>query len=158
MQNISSLKLQKGLLPVLLILVGTMALVAAVVADLMGLSTSGFGATQLSLALSGFAVLIAGVVLVLPDGQRYIGEWLLVGAGVVAVAVAADLLVIGGLSSFGSKQLMLASVAFGIVTTRIGSRVAGGQQGLDEWLNAFTFDRLKAAKFLSIVTQLGDRP
>jgi hypothetical protein len=149
MQNITSLKEQKHLLPILLILAGATVLAAAVGADLVGLSASGFSPTQLSLALSGFAVLIAGIGLVSANGQRHIAEWLLVGVGAIAVAVAADLFVIGGLPGFGAKLLMLVSVAFGIVVTSAMDRQP------DEWLKAFTFDRLKAAKFLSIVAQLG---
>lgn len=154
MQSTTSLKEQKGLLPILLILAGASAIVASVGVDFVGVSAPGFSPMQLSTALSGVAVLLAGVILVSSVDQRHIAEWLLVGAGAIAVAVAADLLVLGGLPGPGARYLMLASVAFGIVVTGTAGGAPVGKQ-LGEWLKISMVDRIQAAKFLSIVAQLG---
>ena len=106
------------LLPVTLILAGASIATIALAADLLAFGgPQGIGPRQVSLALSGFAVFLAGVVLISPARQRYIAEWLLVGLATIAVVFASDLLVINGLPEFGGKHLVLASVVFSILVT-----------------------------------------
>lgn len=155
MQSINTIRDQMGLLPLLIILTGVGGLIAAVAADQMGLSGPGFGANQFSLALSASAVLLTGLGLVSTAKQRRVYQWLLVVIGVIAVAVAAELLVVGSLPGFGLKQLMLASTTMGIVITGAISASADGQQDLREWLNQLLLlDRAKIARFLAIWAQL----
>src|SRR5215212_6503630 len=96
-----------------------MGLIAiALAADLLKFGgPEGIGPRQFSLALSGLAVFLAGVILILPARQRYSGEWLLVALATVAVVFAADLLVVNGLPDFAAKHLVLASIAFSILVT-----------------------------------------
>ena len=105
------------LLPVTRILAGAGVTVIALAADLLGLGgLPGIGPRQVSLALSGFAVFLAGIVLISSTSQRYISEWLMVALATIAVVFAADLLVINGLPDVGAKLLVLVSVGFSILT------------------------------------------
>ena len=141
------------LLPVTLILAGTVITAIVLSADLLNFGGSqGIGPRQASLGLSGLAVFVAGVVLISSASQRYISEWLLIGLATIAVIFAADLLVINGLPEFGAKHLLLASVAFSILTIGISSADRGNT---GPWLNLLTLDKLQISKFLSIVVQLG---
>ena len=105
--------------------------------------------------MSGFAVFLAGVVLISSVSRRYIGEWLLVALATIAVAFAADLLVINGLPEFGAKHVVLASIGFSFCLTGMipSSSVDRGNAG--PWLNLLTLDKLQISKFLSIAVQLG---
>ena len=104
------------LLPIALILTGAGITAIALAADLLDFGgLQGIGPRQVSLALSGFAIFLAGVVLISSVSQRYISEWLLVVLATIAVAFAADLLVINGLPDFGAKLLVLASIGFSIL-------------------------------------------
>ena len=92
------------LLPIALILAGASITAIALAADLIGFGgLPGIGPRQVSLALSGFAFFLAGVVSISPVGQRYISEWLLVALATMVVAFAADLAVINGLPDAGAK-------------------------------------------------------
>jgi hypothetical protein len=115
----------------------------------------GIGPRQVSLALSGFAVFLAGVVLVSTVSQRYISEWLLVALATIAVIFAADLLVINGLPELWAKLLVLVCIGFSILTTRIIPPYSAERGNSDPWLNLVSLDRLQISKFLSIVVQLG---
>jgi hypothetical protein len=144
------------LLPITLIFAGTGITAIVLAADLLDFGGSrGIGPRQVSLALSGFAVFLAGVVLISSVSQRYISEWLLVGLATIAVVFAADLLVINGLPEFGAKHLVLASIGFSILTIGISSSSAAGRGNAGPWLNLLTLDKLQISKFLSIVVQLG---
>lgn len=144
------------LLPIMLILAGTGITAMALAADLLDFGgPRGIGPRQISLALSGFAVLLAGVVLISSDSQRYISEWLLVALATFAVVFAADLVVINGLPEFGAKHLVLASIGFGLLTTGMISSSSPNRRNAGPWLNLFTLDKLQISKFLGIAFQLG---
>jgi len=128
----------------------------ALAADLLDFGgPQGIGPRQVSLALSGFAVLLAGVVLISSARQRYISEWLLVALATIAVVFAADLLVINGLPEFEAKLVVLASIGFSILSTGIisSSTVDRGNAGL--WINLLALDKLQLGKFLSVAVQFG---
>ncbi len=130
-------------------------MVIALAADFIHLGGPlGIGPRQVSLALSGFAVMLAGVFLISPDSLRYISEWLLVGLAVVAVAFAADLVVINGLPEFAAKQIVLASI--GVSGLLIGVIPASSldQHISSSWRNLVALDKVKLSKILSIVIQL----
>ncbi len=144
------------LLPITLILAGAGITAIALAADLLEFGgPQGIGPRQVSLALSGFAVFLAGVVLISPARQRYIGEWLLVGSAAIAVVFAADLLVINGLPEFGGKHLVLASIAFSILVTGMISSSSVDRVNAGPLLNLSTLDKLQVSKFLSVAVQLG---
>ncbi|MEW6404703.1 MAG: hypothetical protein AB1649_23135, partial [Chloroflexota bacterium] len=144
------------LLPITLILAGAGMTAIALAADLLEFGgPQGIGPRQVSLALSGFAILLAGVVLISSPRQRYIGEWLLVGLATIAVVFAADMLVINGLPEFGAKHLLLGSVGFsilliGTIPTSFVDRETAGP-----WLNLFSLDKFQISNFLGIAVQLG---
>jgi hypothetical protein len=143
-------------LPMVLILVGAGIMAIALAADLLDFGgPRGIGPKQVSLALSGLAVLLAGVVLISSVSRRYIGEWLLVALAAIAVTFAADLLVINGLPEFGAKHIVLASIGLGVLLTGVVPASSVDRRNIGEWLNLFTLDRLKISKFLSVVVQLG---
>jgi D-alanyl-lipoteichoic acid acyltransferase DltB (MBOAT superfamily) len=128
----------------------------ALVADLLHFGgPQGIGPRQVSLALSGFAVFLAGIVLISSARQRYISEWLLVGLATIAVVFASDLLVINGLPEFGAKLVLLTSIGFGILTTGMVLSSTEGQPAASPWLNLRTLERPQIGKFLSIAVQLG---
>lgn len=142
------------LLPVAFILAGAGMTTIALTADLLGFGgPQGIGPRQVSLALSGFAILLAGVVLISPARQRYISEWLLIALATIAVAFAADLIVINGLPEFGAKHLVLASIAFSILSIGTIPALSVAQTTAGSWLNLFTLDKPQITKFLSIVVQ-----
>jgi hypothetical protein len=144
------------LLPMILILAGAGITVIALAADLLDFGgLSGIGPRQISLALSGCAVLLTGVVLISSSSQRYIGEWLLIGLAVIAATFAAELLVINGLPETSAKQILLASIGLGVLLTGVVPASSVDRRNTGEWLNLFTLDKLKLSKFLSIVAQLG---
>ena len=144
------------LLPITLILAGAGITTIVLAADLLEFGGSrGIGPRQASLALGGFAVFLAGIILISSVSQRYISEWLLLGLATIAVIFAADLLVINGLPEFGVKHLMLAAIAFSILTIGISSSSSADRGNSGPWLNLLTLDKLQISKFLSIVVQLG---
>lgn len=144
------------LLPVVLILAGAGLTVIALGADLLDFGgPASIGPRQVSLALSGFAILLAGVVLISSVSQRYIGEWLLVGLAATAVAFAADLVVINGLPEFGAKNMVLASLSFSVVLIAVIPASAMGWWNISAWLGLIRQDRLPISQFLSIAAQLG---
>jgi hypothetical protein len=144
------------LLPITLILAGAGITAIALSADLLNFGgPRGIGPRQVSMALSGFAVFVAGVVLISSARQRYISEWLLIVLATIAVVFAADLLVINGLPEFGAKHLVLASVGFSILTTGILASSSVDQRNAGPWLNLLTLDKLQLSNFLSLAIQLG---
>ena len=81
-------------LPKLFILAGVAILAFAFVDNLYGIG-DGVGANDISLILCGFAILVTGAGLALSIEFRRVGQWLLLGAAVVAVT----LLVVGGFNT-----------------------------------------------------------
>jgi hypothetical protein len=144
------------LLPIALILSGAAVTAIVLAADLLDLGGSrGIGPRQASLALSGFAILLAGVVLISSGSQRYIGEWLLLAVATIAVLFAADLLVINGLPDFAAKHLLLVSIGFSILTIGISLSSSANRSHAGPWLNSLTLDKLQISQFLSLAVQLG---
>jgi hypothetical protein len=144
------------LLPITLILAGASITGIALAADLLDFGgPRGIGPRQVSLAMSGFAVFLAGVVLISSESRRYISEWLLVVLATIAVAFAADLLVINGLPEFGAKHLVLASVGFSILSIGMTTASSVDRRNASRWPNLLTLDKLQLSKFLSIGIQLG---
>jgi hypothetical protein len=128
----------------------------ALAADLFNAgSPRGIGPRQVSLALSGIAVFLAGIVLISSARQRYISEWLLVGLATITVAFAADLLVINGLPEFGAKQMVLASLSFSALLATVAPASAAGRPDIGEWLTLIRRDWLEISRFLSVTVQLG---
>jgi hypothetical protein len=144
------------LLPMVLILAGAGMTAIALAADLLAFGgPQGIGPRQVSLALSGCAIFLAGVILISSGSQRYISEWLLIALATIAVAFAADLLVINGLPDFGAKLLALASLGFSILTAGMISSSSVDSRDAGSWLNLLTLDKVRISKFLSTVVQLG---
>lgn len=144
------------LVPILIIFAGMGGVVLALVPNLTGSGDQvSWGNRQLSLVLSGLTIMLTGLGLISAAGWRYIGQWFLVGAGVVTAIFAADLLVIYGLPGFRTKQIMLASIGFGLVLSNVAPVSAASWRYFDEWLNLFTINKVKIAKFFSLVIQLG---
>jgi hypothetical protein len=143
------------LLPIALILAGAGITAIALAADLLDFGgPRGIGPRQVSLALSGFGVFLAGVVLISSVSQRYLSEWLLIALATIAVAFAADLLVINGLPDYGAKYLVLASIGFSILSIGTIPASSMDQRTAGPWLKLFSLDRLQISKFLSTVVQL----
>jgi hypothetical protein len=143
------------LLPLGLILAGSAIIVIALAADLLFGGMSGIGPRQVSLALSGLAIMLAGVVLISPDSQRYIGEWLLVVLATIAVAFVADLLVINGLPEFAAKYTLLASLGLSALVIAVIPAFSVDRPNIGEWLSQFLHDRLQIGKFLRVAVPLG---
>jgi len=144
------------LLPIAFILAGAGITAIALAADLIQPGgPQGIGPRQVSLALSGFAVLLAGVIMISSARQRYIPEWLLVALAAIAVAFAADLLVINGLPDFGFKLLVLASIGCSILSIGISLSSAIDRENANPWINLPILDKLQLGKFLGLAAQLG---
>jgi hypothetical protein len=128
----------------------------ALAADFLAIGgLPGIGPRQIALALSGLAVLLTGLVLILSAEQRHLGEWLLVGAAVIAVAFASNLLVINGLPEFADKHLVLALTGISVLVTGIIPTSAADRQNIRHWFNLSALDWRKTGKFLSLAVQLG---
>ena len=144
------------LLPLALILAGAGITAIALAADLLEFGgPSGIGPRQVALALSGFALFLAGVVLISPTSQRYIAEWLLVGLAATAVAFAADLLVINGLPEASSKYLVLVSLSVSVLLTTVFTDSTLDRRSIGEWLSLLRRGQLQMGQFLSVAVQLG---
>jgi hypothetical protein len=143
-------------LPLLLILAGASVAAVGLGADQLGFGgPQGFGPKQVALVLSGFAVLLAGVVIISSANWRHIGEWLLVVLAAIAVTFASDLLVINGLPEFGAKNLVLASVGLGVIFTAAVPASTLGRRKIGDWLNLFILNRIEIGKFVSLAAELG---
>jgi hypothetical protein len=143
-------------LPLLLIMAGASAAAIALGADLLGFGgPQGIGPKQVALALSGFAVLLAGVVIISSANNRHIGEWLIVILAAIAVTFASDLLVINGLPEFGAKNLVLASVGIGVLLTAAVPDSALDRRKIGDWLNLFALNKVQIGKFVSVAGELG---
>jgi hypothetical protein len=142
-------------LPLGLILAGSAIMIIALAADLLFGGMSGIGPRQVSLVLSGFAIVLAGVVLISPESQRHIGEWLFVLLATVAVAFASDLLVINGLPEFIAKYMVLAALSLSAAVIAIAPAASAERSNIGVWLGQFIQDKLQFGKFLSVAAQLG---
>ena len=144
------------LLPIILILAGFVITAIALSADLLDLGgPRGIGPRQVALALSGFAILLAGIVLLSSVRQRYISEWLLLTLAAITVAFGADMLVINGLPALGAKLLALVSIGFSVLSINIISSSPSDSGNAAPGLNLYSLDKLQISKFLSIAVQLG---
>jgi hypothetical protein len=144
------------LLPKTLIFAGVSIISIALVADLLDFGgPQGVGPRQVSLALSGVAVFLAGVVLISSESRRYISEWLLVALATIAVAFTADLIVINGLPEFGGKLVVLASIGFSILSIGIITASPSDGGNARPWPNLLTLDKPQLSKFLGTSVQLG---
>jgi hypothetical protein len=142
--------------PAALILAGAAMAATGVAADVLGVGgLSGIGPNQFALAFSGGTVLLAGTLLIASARGRQLVEWLLVVAAAVAVAFAADLLVINGLPEPGAKFGLLAVTGLCLMVLNIaqGSATDSWFGGL--WANVASLDRAALGKFLAIAVQLG---
>jgi hypothetical protein len=144
------------LLPMAFILAGVSITALALAADLLNIGgPQRIGPRQASLAMSGFAVLLTGVILISSESQRYISEWLLVVFATIAVVFAADLLVINGLPGFESKFVVLVSIGFTVLVAGTISSSASKRGEAGPWINLLPLDKLQLGKFLSVAVQLG---
>ena len=143
------------LVPLSLVGIGAAVMALAFSVDLLRIGEqSGIGPNQISAALSGFAILGAGLVLVSPVGLRPIGEWLLIGVAVLAATFAADLLVINGLPEWPAKLAVLASTCVTVLSLSAVAAEPWDWRKVRTWLRQVSLDRLKVATFLSILLQL----
>jgi D-alanyl-lipoteichoic acid acyltransferase DltB (MBOAT superfamily) len=143
------------LVPLSLIGVGAAVTALAFAADLLRIGDqSGIGPNQFSVALSGFAILVAGFVLVSPVGLRPVAEWLLIGVAVVAATFAADLLVLNGLPGWPAKLAVLASTGVSVLSLSAVATGSWGRWKIRSLLQQVSLDRLSVGAFGSIVVQL----
>ena len=155
-RNLSGSNWWNRLLPITLILSGTVIIAIGLAADLLNLGgPSGIGPRQAALALSGFAVLLAGIVLISSARQRYISEWLLLALATIAVAFASDLLIINGLPELWAKLIVLISIGFSVLTISVISSFSPGRRNAISRLNLISLENLQTGKFLTIIVQLG---
>lgn len=144
------------LLPIALILTGGSITAIGLAADLLNLGgPQGIGPNQVALAMSGFAVLLSGVVLISSVNWRYVGEWLLVISAAIASAFASDLLVINGLPEFAAKHVVLISIGFSLLLITTVPTAASQRHSLREWLRLFTVNSNRVVQFLSVAVPLG---
>jgi hypothetical protein len=160
-QNLESSFLQaaqtwKKLLPFLLILPGIAALGFSFLADFLGFGgLPGFGARQMSMAISGLAILLAGIILLLPANRRWPLEWMLIGTATLAVALAADLVVLNtGPSQTIHKIVVMTAVAFSVIVGMFGTGILAPSAFHDRWRAALAAEWVQAARILGIIVQL----
>jgi D-alanyl-lipoteichoic acid acyltransferase DltB (MBOAT superfamily) len=143
-------------LPLLLIMAGVAALAVVFAANVLSIgSVSASSANQLSLALSGLALLAAGVVSTSSGSQRHVGQWLLVAAGVVAAALAANLLIVDNFPGPAFKQIMLASLVLAAVLSGALPYAVAEEKSAGEESTLSALDKVKLGKFAALVVQLG---
>lgn len=159
MQRVASINILQGALPVILILFGVSTLTLALVPDLFGFSSaSGFGPNQISIGLGGLAILLSGLLRVLPKEVRNMSEWIFLALGIFAAAFAADLIFLRGLPGFLPKQIMMISVVLGLIITSTRRPVFHQRRGSSTWFDLILSNRvelIKVARFLVLVIQLG---
>ena len=156
MERNSSVGYWNRLLPMILILGGVGIIVVGLAADLLNLGgPQGIGPRQASLAMSGLAVSLAGVVLISSVNLRYISEWLVVLLATIAVAFAADLVVINGLPEFLAKHIVLAAIGISVLSTVVIPASSLDLRYIGSLSNRIILDRHKLVRFLLVVIQLG---
>jgi D-alanyl-lipoteichoic acid acyltransferase DltB (MBOAT superfamily) len=140
----------------MLILAGAGMTAIALAADLIDPGgPQGIGPRQVSLALSGLAILLAGLILISSGRQRHISEILLVVLATIAVVFVADLLVINGLPEFGAKLLVLASVSASVLAISMIPSFAADHPDPAPALSLYTLEKAQIGKFVGLVLQLG---
>lgn len=143
-------------LPLTLILAGVGIMAVAVAADLLALGgPQGIGPRQVSLALSGLAILLAGFVLISSERKRFVSEWLLVGLAAIVAVFASDLLVTNGLPDLLSKLVVLSSVGFSILSIGMIASSAAVGENAGPWTSLPSIDRVQLGQFLNVAVQLG---
>jgi D-alanyl-lipoteichoic acid acyltransferase DltB (MBOAT superfamily) len=143
------------LFTLILLVAGVVVLAAVLAANLFTMgSLSALRTNQLSLALSGVALLVAATVSTSSASQRHLGAWVLVAVGVLAAALAANLLIVDNFPGPAFKQLMLASVVLGAVLTGAAPLAAATGKTAGEEAAGMTLDRVRMAKFAGLVLQL----
>ena len=143
------------LLPLGLIAGGAVVMGLAFAADLLRIGDlSGIGPNQFSVALSGFAILMAGLVLMTPTDLRPMTEGLLVGVAVLAAAFAADLVVTNGLPDWPAKLVVLASAGISVLSIRALPADSWGWWNRRSWLGQLRLEGLRLGPVLSVVLQL----
>ncbi|HZP82517.1 MAG TPA: hypothetical protein VFB21_12835 [Chthonomonadaceae bacterium] len=157
-------------LSLLFLLVG-LGLVVAITGpkfDLIGILAD-IGSTRSMLMVSGLALALSGVIQALPLRRRALGEWLLLGVAVLAVALAADvvsdLLILSGVhaleerpslrQTLSARVLMLALVGFALVASRYAPDATEDRPYIREWTTLLALCRQNAARFLVVSAQLG---
>ena len=113
-------------IPLLLIAVGAVALIYALTADWLGMGgLPGIGARQIALALSGAALLLAGITLRVTASQQRLTLGLLMVVATISAMLVADMLVLNtGLATMLDKQVLLAAV--------VASVFLAGMAAIDE--------------------------
>ncbi|HNB51084.1 MAG TPA: hypothetical protein PK530_04045 [Anaerolineales bacterium] len=156
MRQNQSIGFLQRIFPILIALMGLGLLFLAFAANLVGLgSGGGFGTNQLFLAVSGMIVSLSGIILILSNPQRQYVEWLLLATGAAAVAIAADLFVIGTLMVPTFKYLLIMVVLFGFILLNIAS-MPQAKENLWKALLAYAkIDTQTALRFLGLLLQLG---
>lgn len=143
------------LIPLSLIGVGAIFVAFAFGADILNVGDqSGVGSNQFSIALSGLAILSAGIVLVSPARLRPIGEWLLIGIAVLAATFASDLIVINGLPEWPAKLVVLVSTGVSVLSLGAVPMGALDWRNVNSWLKQISLDRERLGTILSILVQL----
>jgi hypothetical protein len=159
MQRVGSANILQGLLPIILILFGVSILTLAFAPGLFGLSNSaGFGPNQISIALGGLAILLSGLLRVLPLEVRKTSEWIFLVLGIIAATFASDLIYIRGLPSFVPKQIMVVSVVLGLIITSTRRPVIFRRKDSITWSELISSNRaelVKVARFMGLTIQLG---
>lgn len=156
MRQNQTLNLFQKIFPVLLALMGLGALLTAFAANKVGLSgSSSFSMNQLFLAVAGTLVMLSGVVLIPNLPKREYAAWLLLATGSGAVAIVADLFVLGNLAAATNKILLLFATLVGFVVLKIATAHQEGQ-GYRQTLTAWAkLDTNVLVQFMGLVLQLG---
>ena len=155
MQLTDTGNLKSKWLPGSLILLGVIVIALALIADQFGLGgIQGFGPNQISMLFSGIALLIAGLIVNSTEAYHNLWFWVLLLVGVVIVAQAADLLILGGLPGFLVKQLAVGVLILGVALpgSISGTRAEGGN--LLAWFRSVLVEKIQIGKFLAISVQL----
>jgi len=156
MQQVETNKSWGKIVPVIFVVIGLGTAAIAIGADQIGIGgLPGFGPNQISLTISGLALLVAGVAMNSSVNYRRIGQWLLIIAGVIAVGLAADLLIFGGLPGTMFKQFMLLTVIAAIALTAVVASPVLSRKSLVEWLKLAVGQWAQVFQFALIVLQLG---
>jgi hypothetical protein len=151
-----ALENQSRFLPLLFVFAGVSGIIMAIAPYLLDFGNQhGWGNRQLALVLCGITIVLTGLVLLSSNNHRYIGQWSLLVAGVIAVVFAADLLVVYGLPGFRSKQFVVASVMVGLILTHIIQVTTINKKQIREGVNLIINEKITIGKYLSIVVQLG---
>ncbi len=152
--RISAVAEQKSVLALLFMLGGATLMLFTFGMDLLGISSPGVSPNQVSLALSGLAMILVGLVLVIPFSRRPLVEWLLVAASVLAVAFASDLFIAGALAGNGPKQLALLSTLLAVICVSAIPVTSPDKKLTAALAELRHIDRAAVLQFVAVVAQL----